>query len=107
MIESLVMHYCDGNKAKFAKMLGIQPQTINGWIVRNTFDPELIYSKCEGVSGDWLLSGEGDMIKPSGLSSVHSQSHDSEGSRSISVDNLNEIVEKLDRIADILTTKLN
>lgn len=63
MLEQLVNHYTEGNKSKFASKLGVKPQTINTWIARNTFDSELIYSKCEGISGDWLLSGEGEMIK--------------------------------------------
>ena len=41
----------------------VKPQTINTWIVRNSFDIDLIYAKCEGVSGDWLLSGDGNMLK--------------------------------------------
>lgn len=63
MLEDLVLHFTGGNKAQFANMLGIRPQTINTWQARNTFDPELIYSKCEDISGDWLLSGEGPMLK--------------------------------------------
>jgi hypothetical protein len=63
MLEMIVAHCTGGNKARFASMLGIKPQTINTWLARNTFDPELIYSKCEGISGDWLLSGEGEMLK--------------------------------------------
>lgn len=63
MLEQLINHYTDGNKSKFANMLDIKPQTINTWLTRKTFDAELIYSKCDNVSGDWLLSGDGDMIK--------------------------------------------
>ena len=63
MLEQLISHYTDGNKSKFASMLGIKPQTINTWLARNTFDAELIYSNCDKVSGDWLLSGEGEMIR--------------------------------------------
>lgn len=63
MLEQIVNHYTDGNKAKFANMLGVKPQTINTWLLRNTYDAELIYSKCDNISGDWLLSGEGEMIK--------------------------------------------
>jgi phage repressor protein C with HTH and peptisase S24 domain len=63
MIQALVEHYCGGNKAQFANMLGIRPQTINSWIIRGTFDAELIYAKCEDVSADWLMSGSGEMIK--------------------------------------------
>lgn len=63
MIESLVMYYTQGNKSKFAARLGVTPQTINTWINRNTFDAELIFAKCEYVSGDWLLSGQGQMLR--------------------------------------------
>lgn len=63
MLEQVINHYTDGNKAKFANMLGVKPQTINTWLLRNTYDAELIYSKCDGISGDWLLSGKGEMNK--------------------------------------------
>ena len=63
MLEQLVSYFTDGNKSRFANMLDVKPQTINTWLARNTFDAELIYSKCDGVSGDWLLSGEGEMLK--------------------------------------------
>lgn len=63
IIECLVNHFCDGNKSQFANLLGVKPQTINTWINRNSFDVDLVYSKCEGVSGDWLISGEGSMMK--------------------------------------------
>lgn len=64
MLEMLVNHYCDGNKAKFAAMLGIKPQAFSMWFARNSFDAELLYTKCEHISADWLLSnGAGEMIK--------------------------------------------
>lgn len=64
MVECLVNYFDNGNKSHFAKRLGLRAQTISGWIKRDTFDAELIYSKCQGVSGDWLLSGEGEMLRP-------------------------------------------
>ena len=63
MLDTLIEHYAEGNKSRFAAKLGIRPQTISTWYARDTFDAELIYAKCEGVSGDWLLSGEGEMLK--------------------------------------------
>ena len=64
MLECIINYYTDGNKARFAAISGVKPQTINTWSARNTFDAELIYSKCEGISGDWLLgNGEGEMLK--------------------------------------------
>lgn len=63
MIESLINYYTDGNQAKFAAKLGIPAQNINAWIKRSTFNAELIFEKCEGVSAEWLLTGRGDMLK--------------------------------------------
>lgn len=65
MIEALINHYTNGNKAQFAKMLGVSPQTISAWTTRHTFDSELIYTKCRYVSASWLLTGEGNMLKSS------------------------------------------
>lgn len=63
MIAKLVDYYADGNKSKFAYKIGVKPQTINSWLIRNSFDVELIYSKCEKVSAHWLLTGEGSMLE--------------------------------------------
>lgn len=63
MLQEMILHYSGGNKAKFANKLGIRPQTINSWESRETFDAELLYAKCEDISGDWLLSGEGNMLR--------------------------------------------
>ena len=63
MIKALVAYYAKGNKAQFAKKIGVPAQNISAWVKRESFYPELIYSKCEGVSADWLLScGEGEML---------------------------------------------
>ena len=61
-LEALVTHFANGNKAKFAGRLGVKPQTISTWMNRNTFDVYLVYAKCDGVSADWLLTGEGSMM---------------------------------------------
>lgn len=65
MVNALIGHFTDGNKAQFAKMLGVSPQTISAWLARNTFDSELIYTKCRYLNADWLLTGEGEMLKTS------------------------------------------
>ena len=62
MLECLINQYTDGNKAAFAKMLGINPQLISHWLRRNTFDNELLFAKCKGISASWLLTGEGEMF---------------------------------------------
>ena len=59
----LIEHYADGNKSEFARMIGISPQAISTWISRNTFDLDVIYSKCVNISPEWLLTGKGPMLK--------------------------------------------
>ena len=63
MLDALIAHYTSGNKAKFATLLGVSAQTISAWGTRNTFDSELIYTKCIDISPDWLLTGEGPMLR--------------------------------------------
>lgn len=76
MLQNLINHYSNGNKTKFASLLGVKPQTINSWITRETFDSELIYSKCENVSARWLISGEGNMLYASSSESSITQNED-------------------------------
>lgn len=70
MLEQLINYYSNGNKAEFARMIGLRPQTINSWLLRNTFDAELLYAKCDGVSASWLLSGKGDMLFSKEISEI-------------------------------------
>lgn len=62
-LEQLIQYYTNGNKSKFAAMIGVTPQGISSWLARDMYDVELLYSRCENVSGEWLLSGEGNMLK--------------------------------------------
>ncbi|WP_315352471.1 helix-turn-helix domain-containing protein [Phocaeicola abscessus] len=73
MLDAIIAHYTNGNKAKFAQLLGVSAQTISAWRARNTFDLELIYTKCIGLSSDWLLTGRGSMLR-SELSNNNTQS---------------------------------
>ena len=69
MILALIQHYSGGNKAQFASLLGISPQGLSTWIKRETFDNELIFSKCVGLSPEWLLTGKGEMLKSAPVTS--------------------------------------
>ena len=62
MLECLINHYTDGNKAAFARMLTITPQVLSQWLARSSFDTELLFQKCTGVSAYWLHTGAGDMF---------------------------------------------
>lgn len=64
MLECLINYYTDGNKSEFGRKIGVTPQTINSWLIRDSLDLELVYARCEGVSAEWLLSSgeDGEMI---------------------------------------------
>lgn len=61
-LEALISYYSKGNKTAFASKLGIKPQSIHSWLIRDTFDIDLIYSKCDGISAYWLITGKGKML---------------------------------------------
>ena len=47
----------------FAEFLEIKPTTLAMWYKRNTFDIELLFKKCEFIDANWLLTGQGEMLK--------------------------------------------
>lgn len=51
------------NDYDFAKYLGIARTTLASWYQRNTFDANLIVSKCDIIDANWLLTGKGSMLK--------------------------------------------
>ena len=61
-LEALIAYYSDGKPTKFAKFLGVAPSTISSWLKRDTYDHELLFAKCESISAEWLITGEGKMI---------------------------------------------
>ena len=62
MLLSLIRHYAGGNKSKFARKLGINPQCLATWLSRNTFDIELLFAMCEHINPAWLFTGKGSML---------------------------------------------
>ena len=92
ILNLLIKHYADGNKSRFASMLGVSPQAVSTWEKRNTFDIELIYSKCENLNAKWLLTGIGEMFV-----SEEPQPQNSSSAEPM-VDKLLGIIEKKDDI---------
>lgn len=62
-LHELIEYYSKGNQADFARRLGITPQGVSTWLKRESLDIELVYAKCQGLSAEWLLTGEGEMLK--------------------------------------------
>lgn len=55
--------YKFNSDTEFAKFLGIRPQTLSNWMTRNSFDVDVLYTKCVGINTDFLLSGIGSVFK--------------------------------------------
>lgn len=92
ILSALIRHYADGNKSKFASMLGVSPQAVSTWEKRNTFDIELIFSKCVNLNAQWLLTGTGEMLLNDTAGTPGSTSGDP------LVDRLLHIIEKKDEL---------
>lgn len=63
MLDAIKTHLKMSKNTDFANYLGISSQSLSNWYSRNTFDAELIYTKCVFVNAAWLLSGDGSMLR--------------------------------------------
>ncbi len=57
ILNAIKNHYSLKSDAAFARFLDIKPQTLSSWYSRNTFDIDLLYSKCVGIDGNYLITG--------------------------------------------------
>lgn len=63
ILREIKSYYGFKSNSEFARYLGIAPQVLSNWIARNTYDAELIYTKCEEISASYLLTGKGEMLR--------------------------------------------
>ena len=63
MLDAIKEHLSMPKNADFARFLGISSQAVSNWYSRNTFDAELIYTKCDFLNPDWILTGREPMLK--------------------------------------------
>lgn len=71
ILKEIKSHYNIKSDADFARFLDIKPQTLSSWYARNSFDIDLLYSKCVDISGDWLITGQGEMLKEGSSTQVY------------------------------------
>ncbi len=64
ILEQLIIHFAKGNQSLFARLLGLSQSTVGTWVVRKTFNAEQIKAVFPQVNGNWLLTGEGEMLLP-------------------------------------------
>ena len=102
MLNDLINYYADGNKSKFARILGVTPQVIIGWSARSSMSKELLYQNLEGLSAHWLLTdGDGDMI-----AQTMQESPESEKENNKRIANLKAHIEELEARIDNLRAAL-
>lgn len=46
-----------------ACLLGVSKSTLSNWVSRNSIDYDKVFSLCEHISIDWLLTGQGNMLR--------------------------------------------
>ena len=62
MITLIREHLHIKSNAAFAAYIGYSPQRVSACINRGTFNMALLKAKCPELSGDWLLTGRGEML---------------------------------------------
>ena len=75
ILEQLIIHFAKGNQSLFARLLGLSQSTVGTWSVRKTFNAEQIKAVFPQVDGNWLLTGEGEMLLPDDQGTIQVGSH--------------------------------
>lgn len=76
VLNKIQEYYNFKKDVDFANHLGIPAQNLSKWKTRGTFDAELIYTKCTEINPEWLLTGEGSMLKEKAIDTVKESSED-------------------------------
>lgn len=63
MLRQLADYYGISKNVDFARFFGLSEPTSFNRLKSGVLDYEEIYAKCPEISADWLLSGEGPMLK--------------------------------------------
>lgn len=63
VLDRIKEYYKLKGNAELARFLGVAPNTITNWYGRKTFDIDVIYTKCVDMDMNWLLTGEGNMLR--------------------------------------------
>lgn len=63
VLDRIKEYYKLKGNAGLARFLGVAPNTITNWYGRKTFDIDVIYTKCVDIDMNWLLTGEGKMLR--------------------------------------------
>lgn len=70
MLDQIKSHFEFKKDAELADFLEITRQTLSNWKSRNSFDAELLYSKCPELNPAWILTGNGPMLQKDSADSI-------------------------------------
>jgi hypothetical protein len=62
ILDRIKQRYNLVNNTELSKFLGISPSTLSNWYTRNSIDFDIIFTKCEHLNLNWLLTGKGSML---------------------------------------------
>lgn len=63
ILNRIKTHYSFNTDREFAAFLDIKPQTLSSWHSRNTFDVDLLYSKCVDIDPEFYFTGKEPFLK--------------------------------------------
>lgn len=63
ILNKLKEHYNFKSNSDFARFLGVNPQNIRNWYKRNNYNANLLIEKCTEINPEFIITGEGAMIK--------------------------------------------
>ena len=75
ILNTLILHFARGNQSRFARTLNLSPSTVATWVSRKTFDAMRIKAVFPQVDGNWLLTGEGEMLLPDDQGTIQVGGH--------------------------------
>lgn len=65
ILKAIKDFYSFEKDTEFADFLGVAKTTLSSWYIRGKIDYDLVYAKCVDIDGNFLLSGTGQIQRPS------------------------------------------
>lgn len=108
ILSKIKSHYEIKKDGDFAIFLNISQATLSNWHSRNTFDAELIISKCDDIDANWLLTGQGEMLKskPESISHVSEPQEGYQTSKDLLIETQQKLIKSLEEQLQSLKLKL-
>ncbi len=101
IISEIKLHFGFKTDSELANFLGISQPVLANWKKRNTFDVNLIFTKCEVINANWLLTGEGNMLNSTSKKEEKININEFIYSNKILSESLNKLVDNNSKLVNI------